>query len=104
MIVYDFSTMDTPAESIFVSALCHRVKRWREETHMSAADMAALLHIPADRYRKYETRSPLPAYLMPSYCQIVGVDLEHLLLGKPRNRTAPQIVARRISDKTGTED
>ena len=61
---------------------------------MSAAQMAALLSIPPDRYRKYESRSPLPPYLIGKFCQIVGCDLEHLLLGKPRSRTKPMIVAR----------
>jgi transcriptional regulator with XRE-family HTH domain len=86
-------------ESEFNAALCERVKRWRDETGMTAADMAALLHIPADRYRKYETRSPLPAYLMPPFCQIIGVDLEHLLIGKARTRTKPVLVLRTPSMK-----
>lgn len=91
--------MSESEEFVFNNALCERVKRFREETGMTAAQMAELLNVPADRYRKYETRSPLPHYLIAKFCQVVGWDLEHLLLGKPRERMKPLIVAR----KTGTE-
>lgn len=91
--------MSESEEFIFNNEYCGRVKLFREETNMSAADMATLLDIPADRYRKYETRSPMPAYLMAKFCRIVGYDLEHLLLGKPRDRVKPVLIARR----TGTD-
>lgn len=91
-------SMSESEEFIFNNAYCGRLKRFREETQMTAAQMAELLGVPADRYRKYESRSPLPPYLMEKVCRIVGCDLEHLLVGKPRERTKPLIVAR----KTGT--
>lgn len=91
--------MSESEEFIFNNAYCDRVKRFREETGMSAAQMADLLGVPADRYRKYETRSPLPPYLVGKFCQIVGWDVEHVLIGKPRERMKPLIVAR----KTGTD-
>jgi hypothetical protein len=87
--------MSESEEAIFNSQYCGRVKRFREETNMSAAEMAELLDVPPDRYRKYETRSPLPAYLVGNFCRIVGCDLEHLILGKPRERLKPAIVARK---------
>jgi DNA-binding transcriptional regulator YiaG len=86
-------------EFIFNSAYCDRVKRFREQTHMTAAQMAELLNVPAERYRKYETRSPMPPYLMERFCRIVGCDLEHLIIAKPRTRMKPVIVAR----GTGTD-
>jgi transcriptional regulator with XRE-family HTH domain len=92
--------MSESEEFIFNNDYCGRVKRFREETNMSAADMADLLDIPADRYRKYESRSPMPVYLIAKFCRIVGCDLEHLILGKPRERTKPVLIAR----KTGTDD
>lgn len=91
--------MSESEEFIFNDGYCGRVKRFREETRMTAADMAGLLDIPPDRYRKYESRSPLPPYLVAKFCRVVGCDLEHLLLGKPRERIKPMIVAR----KTGTD-
>lgn len=89
--------MSESDEFIFNDAYCGRVKRFREETNMSAAEMAELLDIPADRYRKYETRSPMPVYLIAKFCRIVGCDLEHLILGKARERVKPVMVARKTS-------
>lgn len=86
--------MSDSEEFIFNNGYCERVKRFRGETNMTAEDMADLLGIPADRYRKYESRSPMPVYLTPKFCRIVGCDLEHLILGKPRERIKPVLVAR----------
>jgi hypothetical protein len=44
--------------------------------------MATALGIPAERYRKYEYRTPLPHYLLERFALIVGRDIEYLLLGK----------------------
>jgi transcriptional regulator with XRE-family HTH domain len=87
--------MSESEEFIFNNGYCERVKRFRSETNMTAEQMAVLLKVPADRYRKYETRSPMPVYLIASFCQIVGCDLEHLILGKARDRMKPIIVARK---------
>jgi len=97
--------MSDSEEFIFNNDYCGRVKRFREETNMSAADMADLLDIPPDRYRKYESRSPLPVYLVAKFCRIVGCDLEHLILGKPRERIKPVLIARNSgSDIPGRVD
>lgn len=86
--------MSESEEFIFNNGYCGRVKRFRNETNMSAEKMAELLDIPAERYRKYEKRSPMPVYLIEKFCLIVGCDLEHLILGKPRERMKPVLVAR----------
>ncbi|MGV2110125.1 hypothetical protein ACQZ46_02480 [Agrobacterium salinitolerans] len=87
--------MSESEEFLFNNDYCGRVKLFRAETNMTAEQMANLLDIPPDRYRKYENRSPMPVYLIPKFCQIVGCDLEHLILGKPRERMKPIIVARK---------
>lgn len=87
--------MSESEEFIFNSEYCGRVKLFRSETNMTAEQMANLLGIPPDRYRKYEARSPMPLYLVPKFCQIVGCDLEHLILGKARERMKPMIIARK---------
>lgn len=86
--------MSESEEFIFNNDYCGRVKRFRQETNMNAENMAKLLDVPADRYRKYENRSPMPVYLIAKFCLIVGCDLEHLILGKPRERTKPVLIAR----------
>lgn len=87
--------MSESEEFIFNNEYCGRVKRFRNETNMTAEDMAKLLDVPPDRYRKYEYRSPMPVYLVEKFCRIIGCDLEHLILGKPRERLKPVIVARK---------
>lgn len=97
--------MSDSEEFIFNNDYCERVKRFRGETNMNAEDMADLLGIPADRYRKYENRSPMPVYLIAKFCRIVGCDLEHLILGKPRERIKPVLIARTTgSDIPGRVD
>lgn len=88
--------MSESKEFIFNNEYCERVKRFRGETNMSAEEMANLLGIPPDRYRKYESRSPMPVYLIPDFCRIVGCDLEHLILGKARERLKPVLIARKL--------
>lgn len=61
------------------TARVHELRKGREWT---AEQMATALGVPADRYRKYEYRSPLPAYLMERFALIVGCDLEYLLTGR----------------------
>lgn len=75
-------------EKAFNEALCARVFQFRKETGMTAEQMAIALGVPPDRYRKYESRSPLPAYLMHRFCLITHVDLENLIAGKARGRAA----------------
>jgi hypothetical protein len=66
----------------FNEKLCARVHRLRNERGWTADQMATALGIPADRYRKYEYRSPMPHYLLEQFATIVGRDIEYLLLGK----------------------
>jgi transcriptional regulator with XRE-family HTH domain len=77
-------------ELIFNNALCERVKKLRLEKGWTAEQMATALAIPADRYRKYENRSPLPAYLMHRFCLIADCDLDYLLTGRSRSVVHPR--------------
>jgi transcriptional regulator with XRE-family HTH domain len=89
--------MATNDELVFNNDLCARVKQWREEKNWTAAQMATALGIPPDRYRKYEYRTPMPAYLMERFCLITDTTLDNLLRGTPRSRTVParQVTAKR---------
>jgi len=66
----------------FNEKLCARVHRLRNDRGWTAEQMATALGIPPDRYRKYEYRSPLPHYLIEQFAQIVGRDVDFILLGK----------------------
>jgi transcriptional regulator with XRE-family HTH domain len=69
-------------ELIFNDNLTKRVHRLRNERGWTAEQMATALGIGAERYRKYEYRSPLPHYLIERFALIVGRDVEYILTGK----------------------
>lgn len=69
-------------ETEFNEALCARVRALRVGREWTAEQMATALGIPAERYRKYETRTPLPHYLVERFALIVGRDIEFVLTGK----------------------
>jgi len=81
---YKPNMVTSPAEATFVEALCRRVHTLRNERGWTSEQMATALGVPPDRYRKYEYRSPLPAYLMEQFALIVGVDVAYLLTGKSK--------------------
>ena len=74
----------------FNQALVDRVKRLRMERFPAAEDMAIALGIPAERYRKYESRSPMPHYLIERFAKIVGRDVEYILTGKLKPTRGPR--------------
>lgn len=79
----------TPQELEFNEALCARTHRLRNERGWTSEQMATALGIPAERYRKYEYRSPMPAYLMERFALIVGCDIPYLLIGRGQRVTTP---------------
>jgi len=80
-------------EQAFNDALIARTKAWREEKGWTADQMATALGIPAWRYRKYESRTPMPSYLMKRFCVITDATLENLVAGTPRPRANPARIA-----------
>jgi len=76
-------------ESLFNMGYFERV-RWARDKKMgwTAEQMAVALGIPAERYRKYENRTPLPPYLIHKFALITGVTIEFLLTGKSLSGTA----------------
>jgi transcriptional regulator with XRE-family HTH domain len=82
-------------EAMFNEALIARTHRLRNERGWSAAQMATALGIPAERYRKYEYRTPLPHYLLERFALIVGRDVEYLLFGKTSVARVENVESRR---------
>lgn len=79
---YDRRVPNDNEEARFNEALIARVHRLREDKGWTAAQMATALGIPAERYRKYEYRTPLPHYLIERFALIVDRDVDFILLGK----------------------
>lgn len=72
----------TPEQTRFERELCARTKELRERLGWSAEEMASMLRIPAERYRKYESRSPMPQYLLPTFAAITQRPVEYVLTGR----------------------
>ena len=70
------------SEREFNEALCARVKCLRTALGWTAEQMALVLDIPVERYRKYESRTPLPHYLVERFALVVRREVEFVLTGK----------------------
>ena len=79
---YNTSMTIWSAELEFNESLLKRVHTLRNERGYTAEQMAIALGIPPERYRKYETRTPLPQYLIERFAIIVDRDVEYILTGK----------------------
>jgi transcriptional regulator with XRE-family HTH domain len=74
------------SETEFNRALFERVRELRQARGWTAEEMATALGITADRYRKYESRTPIPHFLIERFALIVGRDLDYVLTGKAARR------------------
>lgn len=87
-------------EAQFNDELCARVQRLRLEREWTQQQMAAAIGLPHERYKKYETRSPMPAYLIPRFAQIVDRSVGFILTGREENIARGP---RRLVRSTGTD-
>lgn len=87
-------SIDEIRERAFNDAFLERVKDLRKRRGWTQEQMAQALGIPDKRYSKYETRSPLPPYLIEHFANLTGVSIEFLLTGRearPRRTPVEQI-------------
>lgn len=87
-------------EGEFNARFCERIARLRFERGWTQEQMATAIGVPHERYKKYETRSPMPLYLLPRFAMQVDRDLEYLITGRaaPQAKRGPRTLVR-----TGTE-
>lgn len=78
-----------PAEKSFNAALRRRLRELRERRGLTQEQMAVALGIQMDRYRKYETRSMIPAFYMQRVALICGTSVEYLVTGQEAGRKRP---------------
>ncbi|MGL5362629.1 MAG: helix-turn-helix domain-containing protein [Bosea sp. (in: a-proteobacteria)] len=81
-------------ELLFNQAYSARIRELRLERGWTADQMATALGVPADRYRKYEVRSPMPLYLVERFALIVARDVSYVVTGKSERQAAPSIQPR----------
>lgn len=78
-----------PAEKSFNAALRKRLRDLRERRGLTQSQMATALGIETDRYRKYETRSMIPAFYLLRAAIICGASVEYLVTGQDAGRKRP---------------
>lgn len=85
----------------FNQKLCARVQRLRVERDWTQEQMATALGVAHETYKKYETRTPLPHYLIPRFAMQVDRDVTYILTGKASDvvRRGPRTLVR-----TGTHE
>ena len=66
------------AYSAFAKNFCARTKQLREMHRLTQEDMAGLLGIKLEAYKKYENRSVMVPRLMLKFCKAVGVEIADL--------------------------
>ena len=72
------------AESALALAYIKRIRQLRIARNMTQAEMAVALGIGVERYKKYETRSLMPPYMIPRFAAIVGRTAEFVVSGRNR--------------------
>jgi transcriptional regulator with XRE-family HTH domain len=65
------------------SAYCARLAQLRKDHGFTTPDaFARAIHVPKDRYKKYESRTPLPPWLIPRVCVVLKIPVWYLLTGR----------------------
>lgn len=91
-----------PRDAEFVDQFCARTQRLRLERDWTQQQMATALDVPLERYKKYETRSPMPVFLIPRFAQLVDRSIAYVLTGKDDGSTrGPR---RLVHLRTGTDN
>lgn len=70
-----------PLEAPHKKAMLARTKLLRESVGLSQEKMAVALDVPLDRYRKYESRTLLPHYLIEPFAKATGYSIAFVVTG-----------------------
>lgn len=71
-----------PAHREWISAFGDRLQKARDAHGIPQREMADLCGVTESAYAKYETRSPMPVFLLPRVCERLRVDCWYLLTGR----------------------
>ena len=70
------------SQDAYKAGFLKRTQQAREVAGYSVAEMAQLLGIPLNTYKKYEQRSPLPHALVQRFCTVTGCSSWFLFTGE----------------------
>ena len=82
-------------KSEFHREFVRNVRRLRIKAGFTdAKEFAKFLGVPYANYNKYETRTPLPHYLIPTFCRLVQVPVKTLFdVGLKKEKKHPPMAA-----------
>lgn len=63
-----------------------RVQRVRIQSDHTQKEVARRIGVAEETYKKYETRSVMPVYLIPRFANAVGCDIAYLFTGQGESR------------------
>ncbi len=67
------------SEGAYNKALAGKVKSARTLSPYGAKEIADMLDISLDQYYRYESRTPIPPYLIPAFCKITDIKMINLM-------------------------
>lgn len=89
--------MPTRPYSDFNLAVCKATKTLRERRNITQMDVANVLQIETEAYKKYENRSPLPHFYIPKLCLLYGISIDEFYsLASSINISKPAARLRRV--------
>jgi len=78
----------------FITTMAAALKQILEATHLGQAFCAHLLRVPVQRFREWaEGTRPLPPFVLPELCAVLGVSEKTLLETKPRSQEGLETLA-----------
>lgn len=80
-------------ERAYLTGLINRTRAARERLGISQARMADLLRVDRESYRMYERRTPLPHFLIESFCALTGIEVHEYVTGKRATMVRTELVA-----------
>jgi len=91
---------ETTASSEYNKGLLARTRELRERKNWTAEEMALALGVPAERYRKYETRTPIPHELIERLALVADSTVHYIITGtEPFGRHGANLRAMKAAEK-----
>ena len=82
--------MPTRPYTDFNKALGRAIKTFRERRDLTQAQVAHVLQIDLEKYKKYENRSPLPHFYIPAICTLLNIKTDELFAAALRLASTKQ--------------
>jgi DNA-binding transcriptional regulator YiaG len=73
--------MTEAEKKAFEEAMCARTRMLRKKCNLPPQQIADLLGVELETYKKYETRTAMPRHLIPKFARFVGASIAFFMTG-----------------------